>query len=84
MFSFNFFNVLSLFIISNVICNELEEKIMMVNLENYKYPNENISNEIDILNSEFNLSEEIINVRCFWIKGWNVYDISGLQRTANT
>ncbi len=26
----------------------------------------------------------IINVRCFWIKGWNVYDISPLEKTDNT
>lgn len=24
---------------------------------------------------------EIFNVRCFWITGWNVYDISGLRKS---
>lgn len=25
------------------------------------------------------LTDGIINVKCFWIKGWNVFDISSLQ-----
>ncbi len=29
-------------------------------------------NDIDI---------ELIDVRCFWVKGWNVYDISSLERS---
>jgi hypothetical protein len=24
---------------------------------------------------------ELIDVRCFWVKGWNVYDISNLERS---
>ena len=24
--------------------------------------------------------DDIFNVRCFWIKGWNVFDVSPLQR----
>jgi hypothetical protein len=37
------------------------------------------------LSDDFYLSEpSIINVRCFWIKGWNVYDISPLEKSDNT
>jgi hypothetical protein len=41
------------------------------------------------LNTNYNFTytvkaaEEILNVRCYWIKGWNVYDVSGLQKTGN-
>ena len=32
---------------------------------------------------EYQAGEEIFNVRCYWIKGWNVYDISGLEKTGS-
>jgi hypothetical protein len=40
---------------------------------------------LQTLSDDFFLAEpSIINVRCFWIKGWNVYDISPLEKTDNT
>lgn len=47
---------------------------------------ETISNNYSkyLINPEISrekLSSELFNIKCFWVNGWNVFDISGLQRT---
>lgn len=62
-----FFLLFGLFISIN--CSK-EQKFMM-NLDNIDYS----------FNYTLKSSEEILNVRCYWIKGFNVYDVSELQKT---
>ena len=64
-------------------CNLILFKICILFLNYYL-----ISNQDSFLNKEpKNIKlqgEDIINVRCFWIKGLNVYDISPLEKTDKT
>lgn len=41
-----------------------------------------LNEEEPLITAEMNVSDiELIDVRCFWVKGWNVYDISNLERS---
>ena len=48
-------------------------------IEELKFMN-NLDQE-EILKSETIKKLELIDVRCFWINGFNVYDISGLENS---
>jgi hypothetical protein len=34
----------------------------------------------EMVNSNLEIGESLLNVKCFWVKGFNVYDISGLEK----